>query len=58
MPVKLCNSSGVVEMEEGLKCFLWHESTTQPEGKILLDKCKTGDVVRDGMLGGKEPTLI
>jgi hypothetical protein len=44
-------------MEEGLRCFMWYESTIQPEGKFCLDCGKIGDVVHDRVLGCKEPTL-
>jgi hypothetical protein len=44
-------------MEEGLRCFMWYESTIQPKGKFCLDCGKIGDVVHDRVLGCKEPTL-
>lgn len=42
-------------MEEDLKCFMWHKGTSQSEGGILSYIRRTGNVVWDAMLGGKEP---
>lgn len=37
MRCKLLNSSRMVEMEENLKNFIWHDRTAQIEGEILPD---------------------
>jgi len=40
---------------EGPRVFLWYESTSQVEGKILSDNCKIDDVVWEKVLGCQEP---
>lgn len=59
------NSIWVMEMEEGIKSFMWHESATYTKEKFLSNNiktiktnCKTDNDVLDKMLDSKKINLI